>query len=194
MKRISKGNNGYIKSTKLWQALYVLLIAAIGIGLFLIGYFSTGSSRNLLTVVAVLSVLPGAKALIRLLLFLPHRSFSSETFEALKGISPENAHLYSDLVFTSPDHVMHLDFLCVSGTECVGYVDNSDDKNGKKHNTAYVVDYFMESLKKDGVVIHMHIFNNLQELERRLTALANSEGAHDEEPEELARFIRMILV
>ncbi len=194
MKRIPKGTNGYIKSTKLWQTLYVLLIATIGIGLFLIGYFSTGSGRNLLTVVAVLSVLPGAKALIRLVLFLPHRSFSSKSFESLKAMSPENAHLYSDLVFTSTEHVMHLDFLCVCGKECVGYVDDSDDKIGKKHNKKYIVDYFTESLKQDGIAIHMHIFNNMQELERRLTALANSENAAEQEPEELARFIRTILV
>ncbi len=194
MKRIPKGTNGYIKSTKLWQLLYVLLIIAIAVALFTIGYITTGTSRNLLTVVAVLAVLPGTKALIRLMLFLPHRTFSSERFEALKAISPENAHLYSDLVFTSTEHVMHLDFLCVCGKECVAYVDDSDDKNGKKHNKKYIVDYFTESLKNDGVLIHMHVFNNLQELERRLNSLANSENALEQEPEELARFIRMILV
>ena len=68
---IVKGTNGYIRRKKRMQLLITLVILFVSIGLFVAGYLTTKSTKNLLTVFAVLGALPGAKSLVNLLLFLP---------------------------------------------------------------------------------------------------------------------------
>ena len=51
--------------------LVVILFVAAGLSLFFICRQILGTSKNLGTVVAVLLTLPGAKALVNLILFLP---------------------------------------------------------------------------------------------------------------------------
>lgn len=188
MKRVQKGTNGYIDNKKLLQSLYVLFILAVAIGLFVIGYVSTGSSQNLLTVVAVLAVLPGAKALIHLFLFVPHRTFDTQRFQTLAELAGEGVHVYSDLVFTSPQHVMHLDFLCIYGQECIGYVEK------ESRTTKYIAEYFTESMKKQGVSIHMHVFTAQKDVEKRIRSLHGvQETAAPDIPTELTDFVKTIL-
>lgn len=188
MKKVQKGTNGYIDNKKLRQSLYVLFILAVAIGLFVIGYVSTGSSQNLLTVVAVLAVLPGAKALIHLFLFIPHRTFDAQRFQNLAELAGEEAHVYSDLVFTSSQHVMHLDFLCIYGQECIGYVEK------ESRTTKYIADYFTESMKKRGISVHMHVFTTQKDVEKRLRSLHGAnETVAPEIPKELTDFVTMIL-
>lgn len=42
----------------------------VSIGLYVMGYVTTGSNKNLLTIVAVLGCLPACKSLVNLILFL----------------------------------------------------------------------------------------------------------------------------
>ncbi len=188
MKRIPKGTNGYIDNKKLRQSLYVLFILGVAIALFVIGYVSTGTTRNLFTVVAVLAVLPGAKALTHLFLFLPHRSLNAKDYQCLRELAGKGAQVYSDLVFTSTQHIMHLDFLCIYGQECIGYVEK------ESRTTKYIAEYFTESMKKQGISVHMHVFTNVKDVEKRLKGLyGTQEITTPEIPKELTDFVTMIL-
>ena len=182
--RMPKGCNGYIRSRKMREIVIITAILAVSVGLFLLGYFATGTKRNLLTVFAVLGVLPAAKAVVALVLFVPYRSFSEEAFAQVKEICGEGGHLYSDLVFTSQKSVMHLDALYVSGTEAAAL--DLSGKNAKK-----ATEYFTEYMKKCGHPVHIHVFTGQREFCDRVRAM--SDNAEEESPE-LAEFIRMILV
>ncbi len=183
--RQSKGTNGYINDKKVRQSLYIICIVLIAGALFGIGYVTTHTSKNLLTVVAVLSVLPGAKALIQLFLFLPYRSFDRTTYAELAEAAGEHSKVYGDLVFTSTETSMHLDFLCIYGTECIGYVEKSSKKNEK------IVQYFTDTMKKQGISVHIHVFTSLSDVRKRLSSLPKEER---EIPVELTDFIKTILV
>ena len=181
-----KGTNGYIKQRKMFQILLLVGIAVISVGLFLCGYFATGTTKNLLTVFAVLGVLPVAKAFVNLVLFLPYHSFSETEFNELKTAAGETGILYSDLVFTSTSHVMHLDALYVNGTEVVGLLTEGKAKAEKE-----IVDYVTETMKKRGNSVHMHIFRSVNDMTARIRDLSEKD---ETVPEELAEFWRVVLV
>ena len=78
---------------------------------------------------------------------------------------------------------MHLDFLAVRGTEQIGY-----SMDGKKEDR--IESYFTETMKKQGVSVHMHVFTKEEDLFNRLSTCQNS----DEIPNEVTDFIHTVLV
>jgi len=179
-----KGTNGYIRAKKRKLLLLIAGIVCLSAALFLVGWKTTGTKKNLLTVLAVLGVLPGAKAIVSLVLFLPYRSLDSSVYADISAATAGEGHLYSDLVFTSERSVMHLDSLWLCGTELVGL-----SLSGRGKET--IVEYVTESLKKRGVNAHMHIFATAEEMCERVRGLA----AHAEPvPEQTEEFVRMSLV
>lgn len=182
MKRL-KGEQGYIDYKKKLQSLIVILFIAAGLSMFFVCKAVIGTSRNLGTVLAVLLTLPAAKALVNLILFLPHKSVGPEFADTVEALKAEGDRYYYDLVFTSEQSTMHLDFLCVRGSELIAY-----SKDGAKQEK--ILSYFTDSMKKRGVGIHMHIFRNVDTLLSRLEE-CQTDG---EVSEEVTEFIRMILV
>ncbi len=184
MKKKIKGTNGYIRYRKTVQSIYTAAILLLSVGLFLAGYLTTHTTKNILTVISVLGALPAAKSLTNLILFLPYRSFSETSYQTILEHAGDSMNVYSDLVFTSTKTVMHLDALAVSGSELIGYAE-------KDAKTGDIVQYFTESMKKQGVSVHMHVFHSISEMTSRLDGFRNQ----DETPlEEISEFINTILV
>ncbi len=181
--KIQKGEKGYIRRKKAVQTIVVLVFVAAGLSLFFFCRTILGTSRNLGTVVAVLLTLPAAKALVNLILFLPFKSTDESLGESVKPLIRPDDKAYYDLVFTSPESIMHLDFLCVRETEMMAY-----SEDGKKIEK--IVSYFTDSIAKRGVTVHMHVFRNKEELLNRLRD-CDREG---QVPEEITGFIHMVLV
>lgn len=78
---IQKGSYGYIENHKAVTALRTMVLVLVSVSLYVAGYVKTGSSRNLLTVVAVLGCLPACKSMVNFILFLKAKGCS----EALKN-------------------------------------------------------------------------------------------------------------
>ena len=181
--KIQKGEIGYIRHKKVIQTVIVLVFVAAGLSLFFICKTILGTSRNLGTVFAVLLTLPAAKALVNLILFLPYQSTEEQLYDSVKPLIRPSDQAYYDLVFTSPESIMHLDFLCVRETELIAY-----SADGKK--TDKIVSYYTDSIAKRGVTVHMHVFRNKEEL---LTRLRDCDR-NGQIPEEVTDFIHMVLV
>lgn len=148
-KKMCHGGFGYIKNRKRKYINKTLLFIGLGIFIFLIGYFlNEQSNRNVFTILAILMVLPGAKALVGYIVFHPFKSVSKEryqsVYEMVKANLPESKaieetmidtimkedvmNLYTDVVFTSPEKVMNLDFLVVSNSRMIGLVGSKKQK------------------------------------------------------------------
>lgn len=119
--KIQRGSYGYIKNCKRKKiiTMAVLMIAAAII--FTIGLFLNKFSKaNIFTVVAVLLVLPWAKVLTSYIVMFPYHTPSKEQYEKLKQLETEGLHIYSDLVITSEEKVMNLDFLVIGNQKVYG--------------------------------------------------------------------------
>ena len=85
--KINKCDRGYIEAKKKRSILLTLLMALLGIVVFLVGFFlNEMSNRNIFTVAAILFVLPGAKFLVGFIVVFPYRSEAGKDMKRLKII------------------------------------------------------------------------------------------------------------
>ncbi len=101
MKRVLKGDFGYIKFRRKFEIIKTLFMLALSIAMYEIGLITTGTNSNMLTYVAVLGCLPMAKFAIGAIMFIKAKGCSPELKEYFdkRGVTP----WYYDLWFTSYD-------------------------------------------------------------------------------------------
>jgi len=143
--KVQRGEFGYIKARKKRALLGTILMALLGIAVFLAGLFlNKMSNRNIFTVIAVLFVLPGAKYLVAYIVTFPYRSVGKERYEKVRQVLPERMKLYTDLVITSPEKVMHLDFAAVGNGHVICLLGQ------RKQEISYVRKYLTDGVHNWG--------------------------------------------
>ena len=143
--KVQRGEFGYIRTRKRRALTGTLLMAVIGIAVFVVGLLlNKMSNRNIFTVIAILFVLPGAKNLVALIVTFPYYSVEKERFDKVAKVLPEKMELYTDLVITSPEKVMHLDFIAVGNGQVIGLLGNG------KQELSYVRKYLTSGVHNWG--------------------------------------------
>lgn len=98
--KIYKGDYGYIKAERKIEIIRTIGLLALPILLYVIGFLSTGSNKNLLTFVAVLGSLPLARSAVSMYLFIRAGvCCSEETYKKIVGSGVQAT--YYDLYYTS---------------------------------------------------------------------------------------------
>ena len=131
---IKKGNFGYIRNHKAVTALRTLLFFAVSIGLYVMGYVTTGSNRNLLTIVAVLGCLPACKSMVNFILFLRAEGCSEELHSKVNEYDEELTVFY-DMYFTSYQKNFSVSHMVLKGSVLCGITENPkcDCKAAEEH-------------------------------------------------------------
>lgn len=127
----------------------IVLLILVAVLIYVIGLLANKmSSTNIFTVFAILCVLPWAKQVVALVVFFPFHSVEKERYEAMKKaveqMNQEEHVFYTDLVITSTEKIMNLDFLLI-GAGCVIV------RIGKKgQNVGYIADYLKKGAGSQG--------------------------------------------
>jgi len=101
--KLTKGCYGYLNRQKKVETVKTVLFFALPVAIFLMGYLSTGTRANLLTIVAVVGCLPACKSTVSLVMYWRAGTCSKACHEAISscGASPEGPVLLYDLYLTS---------------------------------------------------------------------------------------------
>ncbi len=132
--RYKKGEFKYSSYKKRYELIKTIIMFALSISIYIMGYVSTGSNKNLLTIVAVLGLLPASKSLVSTIMnFRVHEAgdeLREEIDRALNGLSG----LYN-IYFTSYDKNYFLLHLTVCGDDIIGLCESKDfdEKSFKEH-------------------------------------------------------------
>ena len=122
-KKINKMEYGYIKWKKQTLLLQMCGILAAGVAVFLLGLLlNKGEFTNIFTVVAILFVLPAARYLTVWILLIPYHTPEKQEYEKTVTLAEGHGLLLSDLVFTSSERAMHLDYMVLAGGQAYCYV------------------------------------------------------------------------
>lgn len=137
MKKAVKGTYGYIRTKRNWVTLRTIVFFSISLAIFIAGYVTTGSRKNLLTVVAVLGCLPACKSLVNLIMFFRAKGC---TQKAMETIQPFEGHLIGmyDMFFTSYQNNFAVSHMIVEDKILLAYteMDKFDHKAFKEHLSA----------------------------------------------------------
>lgn len=184
--RIEKGNQGYIKKRKQVDLIWLLVLLALGAGIFLAGYFLTHVRANIFTVLSVLMVLPAAKRVVALMVLMPRKGVSRERYEKLRPYA-ENGTLYAEYVFTSTEKIMHLDFLLVKNGNVLGVIAPS------KQDVSYMKKYLSDCVKKAAPGYHVQLFEEDEKLISHVQRLTQVEADADREKALLAYLLSLAM-
>ena len=167
-KRVSKGSYGYIQYQKKFTAIRTIAYFAISLMVYGIGIYSTGSSKNLLTIVAVLGCLPSCKSAINMIMFFMAKGCSKEAREKISQYDDKLTGFY-DMYFTSYQKNFPISHIVLKGNVICAYTENEkcDCSAGEKH--------LEQMLLQDGYKnVTIKIFNNLEKYIDRLSQLEKS--------------------
>lgn len=95
-----KGDYKYLYNKKIKVIVLTLLYFAVALGIFAIGYITTGTKRNLLTIVAVLGLLPASKSAVSMIMYIMSRGCSETLYSKIEANKGKALVMY-DMYFTS---------------------------------------------------------------------------------------------
>ncbi|MCD7825610.1 MAG: hypothetical protein LUH14_06595 [Clostridiaceae bacterium] len=171
-----RGEFGYLKAKKKKSLLGTFAMALAGFVIFFLGLFLNDMSKqNIFTIIAVLFVLPGAKFLVGYIVVFPYHAVSKERFDRVKEKMPENAQLYTDMVITSAEKVMHLDFAVVGNGQVIALT------GPEKQDLAYVRNYLTKGVHNWGTEYKVKILDSEKRFLLEVSAMQVKEADKTEE-------------
>lgn len=166
MKKIKKGQAGYLTYKKKAQILRTVIYFTLCILIFALGYWQTGSKENLLTVVAVVGILPSSKALVDVIVRIPYHSIKPEIAEEIAQKSNYLTVIY-DLIITSTEKIMPVSCIVISGNKIFGYTEN------KKVDGNLVASNIKKMLASHDCDVSVKILNEYKPFLSRVEGLNN---------------------
>jgi len=180
--KTAKGSFGYLVDRRKKTLIRTILFFGISLAVFLIGFLTTGSNQNYLTIAAVLGCLPASKSLVNTIMFYRYQGCSHNDHKKIQSHTGGLRELY-DLVFTSYEKNFDIHHMVLSGGSIIGYTANT------KCDTAGCEKHLRAMLAQNGFSkIHVKIFQDLTKYCSRLDQLQeNLQDASDSLPPDTER-------
>lgn len=160
-----KGTKNYLNTQKKYEVMRTVIYFGISFSLFAVGWITSGTKMNLLTIVAVLGCLPASKSTVQMIMYLRYRSLSADTAQTIEKYADGLSVLY-DLVLTSYEKNYNVGHLAVKGNTIIGYTQDS------KFDEKAFYSHIDQILKKDNMKgTSVKIFSNLKKYTDRLEQL-----------------------
>ncbi|XCP83742.1 hypothetical protein ABXS75_11705 [Roseburia hominis] len=186
--RTKKGEAGYIRSRKTLLMIVVLLEFALVGGLVFVGYKTTGTRRNLLTLVAILGCLPACRTLVNLIVMAPYHSINEARELEIAGVTGNLTVLY-DLILTSERKSMPIQSIAIYNRTVCGYV---SDKRIDTHYAARHIKSMLAQEKLDKVTVKL--FTDYTAFLARAEGMDNIASVEQEDNSRIERKISRLLL
>lgn len=160
-----KGTKNYINSQKKYELIRTIIYFFIPISLFIAGYITTKTKVNILTIVAVVGLLPASKSLVGLIMFLRYHSLKEENAQKIETVNHKLPQLF-DMVFTTYDKTFVVSHMVIAGNTVCGFTEDKGFKEKDFNN------HIQNVLKTDGYKnISVKIFTDIHKYTERLEQL-----------------------
>ena len=134
LKKIIKGDYGYIHQKRNRVILITIIYFAISAAIIITGYITTGTKRNLLTVVGILGCLPACKSAVSMIMFIRAKGCTKNSYEQINPLCDNLISMY-DMYFTSYSKNYPISHMVVNDNVIIGYyeADKFDEKECINH-------------------------------------------------------------
>lgn len=171
--KIKKGDYGYLQKNKLIQLTISLGLIIMVMIIFYTGYIKYGNTKNIFTVLAVVSVIPMAKFIVGYLVIAKYKSLSQTEYEDLTSNIGQDM-LY-DLIISSTNKVYNAKVSIVKDNSVYLYMSD------KKYNKNDIEKYVRTFLETECKVTSVKVFNELSEFKKMAGKLEKNEtGKYDD--------------
>jgi len=160
----------YLKKQRIYVLVRTILLFGISLAIFLVGFLTTKTRANLLTVIAVLGCLPASKSLVNTIMFFRFPPFDGSDYRKILEHQGTVFCLY-DCIFTTYSVSFPISVIAIRNNTLSCYVPKHDvnEKDFLKH--------LQETLKLDGISdVSCKIYSQLQPYLVRLDQLNQMDG------------------
>ena len=181
MKKTNKFEKGYLSNRKQKLFVNVALNIVAAVIIFIVGLFlNKMQPRNIFSVLALLFILPVGRSLATLFILLPFKELKNDKLVKVENsIKGKGVLLYSP-VFTSSEHVMHIDLIAVFKGRMLGYKEKMGtsvrNEYDYKKKTEAAKAYIDKHLKNQGRGDNIVIFDDLDKFIKAFPENKPSEG------------------
>lgn len=184
MKKKEKGTFGYIRQHQIYTVIRTILLFALALGLYAVGYLTTGTNKNLLTIVSILGILPGAKSMVNMIMFLRFHSLKEDEYALYEETSTGCPILYENILTTTQQAYYLPAIFCKNHTIC-SFCETSGDLK-------MLEDQIRDTLKTEKIEASVKIFPDQRLFLKRLAEMAALPETENEEQDtfEIYRMIK----
>ena len=174
MKKIKKGEYGYRNSMRRGRVIKIAILTLFILAQLGARWFTdSGALKNILTVMAVITVIPTANLAAPYIAIFPFKTSSREFYEKLAPYESKFTILY-DLVLTTKDDVLPMDAIVVHPTGIYAYCINQKAKLPRAEKA------LNEILAAQRLDPNMKITGELSSFEKRVKSLKAASEYEDE--------------
>ncbi|MFI3207732.1 MAG: hypothetical protein R3Y40_01220 [Eubacteriales bacterium] len=139
---MNKGDVGYLSNVKKREGIKCAIQWFLVIGLLVVGFITTKTKLNWLTLVAVLGCLPAAKTLVGVIVKFPIRTLDKKYIEQIQAVSSYLTISY-DVILTSKEKIMPVQCMAIAGNTVYGY--STSDKIGPNETANYIKNFLTQN-------------------------------------------------
>lgn len=168
MKKAAKGNFGYTMSHRKIQWLKLMVYTVIALGVFLLGYLTTKTTKNLLSIVALLGSLPISKELVGLIMSYKRKPMEQSVYEQISAKAGNLEQIY-ELLFTTNEKSYGVEAAIVEGRDVICYTVDS------KCEIQILQKHLLKMLDANGYKQNVKVYTDLKKFLDRVADLERRE-------------------
>lgn len=164
MLKSKKGLYGYFNAEKKRRIILTILSYAAPLAVLIIGIAVTKTRNNLLTIVAMVCIIPAAMSTVGMIMMLMRKSIPKEEYDQIDPHIGTLTFAY-ELYMTSEKKNALVDCVVFCGNEVVGLV--TDPKTDLK----FAQDHLQKMLRSAGYKTSVHMLGDVKHFVQRLDTL-----------------------
>lgn len=163
----TKGESGYLIERQKHAWMWVIGFAAVIAALLIAGVLIWGSNENILTVVAVVLVLPAAHFTVNLIMLAPKKPSSRQIIELTDAAAPDLRRLYDLVIGTSKKPAATHAVVLADSAVVIYVTDDSVEPDFLQKQ----VDNFLHG---DSIFVHVDVYKSQDKFLNRIRFLEQS--------------------
>lgn len=185
--RPKKGEYGYIRNQRKREIMKTVGLFLLSLAIYLTGYRTTGTNKNLLTIVAVLGCLPASKCAVSMIMFLKSKGCDPELHDRILPHAGSLPQVY-DSVLTTYEATFEVPHMVYRGSCLVGLAVNP------KCNTAACEKHLRTMCTQNNIKdVNVKIFRDESKYLNRLDQLQAFEE-EDEQTEAVLSLVKALSI
>ena len=177
MKKVKKGDYGYIRYEKKKRLLITVALFLIPLAAFLAAFLITGTKKNIITVIAMVGCLPACKSMVSLIMIFRAKPVAPQVYEEISEHAGRILMSY-EMYMTFYEKSASIDAFAICGNTVVGF------SRDPKIDTPFKEREAQKILRGNGFKANVKIFTRLPQFLERLDSM----NEHKESLEEGIKF------
>ncbi|MDD3339561.1 MAG: hypothetical protein PHS82_11980 [Lachnospiraceae bacterium] len=164
MKKITKGNFGYISYEKKKRFLITLILLAVPVFIFVTAYIYFGTNKTLWSILAIVGCLPACKSMVGMIVMFMQKPTEQQIYDEIAAHSGDLTMAY-ELVVTTYDKNSYIDAVAICGNTVVAYSSHKDT------DAAFAANHIQKILHHNGYKADVKVLKDVKPFLERLDSM-----------------------